>query len=277
MADEPGTPSTVLPAPGIPLDKLPKAARTAWLALRDELQDLLQDDLVAMWAYGGTTAVDDPAHKADLDTYVLLARQPDEATARAIAEAQDAVASRHGVEWDAWYVLAEAARSAEPPPHAWREGSRDTSWAVNRAHWLAGRYANLHGPEPAELVSAPAWEELESEVSRELEHIERHVVEGDTDPYEATYAILNGSRILHAVETRGVAISKWDAGRWALEHLSARWHAALSAAVRTYEGRPGDGDVALLAEEMAPFVAYVRERVPSRDDEAQDALPRWSG
>ncbi len=47
--------------------------------------------------------------------------------------------------------------------------------------------------------------------------------------------------------------------------------------MRTYEGRPGDGDVALLAEEMGPFVAYVRERVLYRDDEAQDALPRWSG
>ena len=30
----------------------------------------------------------------------------------------------------------------------------------------------------------------------------RHVAAGDTDPYEATYAILNGSRILRALETR---------------------------------------------------------------------------
>lgn len=262
---------------GIPLDKVPNSARTAWLALRDELQRTLKDDLVAMWAYGGTTAVDDPTQAADLDTYVILSGSPDEATARAIDDTHDALARDLGVEWDAWYVRVDDARGEDPPRHAWREGRRDTSWAINRAHWLAGRYANLHGPEPADVVKAPTWEELEGELDREVEHIERHVVEGDTDPYEATYAILNGSRILHSVETHNVAISKRAAGTWALEHLPDRWHPALTAAVRTYDGHPADRDVALLAEEMAPFVAFVRERMPPIDDRPDDTEPRWSG
>ena len=139
-------------------------------------------------------------------------RRPDETTTAAIETAQDAIASIHGVEWDTWYVLADAARGADPPHHAWRDERRDTSWAVNRAHWLAGRYANFHGPEPTDLVKAPTWEELEGDLDRELEHMERHVMEGDTDPYEATYAMLNGSRILHSVETHNVAISKRAAG-----------------------------------------------------------------
>jgi hypothetical protein len=262
---------------GIPLHRVPASARIAWLALRDDLQRLLDDDLVAMWAYGGTIALDNPAHKADLDTYVILARQPDEPITRAIEAAQEGIANTRGVDWDAWYVLADAARSAEPPRHAWREERRDTSWAINRAHWLAGRYATIHGAEPAELVKAPTWEELASELSRELEHIERHVAEGDTDPYEATYAVLNGSRVLHSVQTNDVAISKRAAGTWALEHLPARWQPALSAAVRVYGGRSADDDVALLAEEMAPFVAYVREQLPSVEDRPGGELPRWSG
>jgi len=262
---------------GTPLDKVPNSARTAWLALRDELERTLKDDLVAMWAYGGTTAVDDPAHAGDLDTYVVIYRRPDEATTGAIEAEQDAIASRLGVAWDTWYVLVDAARSPDPPRHAWREERRDTSWAINRAHWLAGRYANLLGPEPADLVTAPTWEELVGELRRELEHIERHVVEGDTDPYEATYAILNGSRILHSIETQNVAISKRAAGAWALEHLPDRWHPTLTAALRAYDGQPADGDVALLADEMAPFVAYVRERLPNTDDRPDDTLPRWSG
>jgi hypothetical protein len=262
---------------GVPLDRIPTSARTAWLALRSELQRILQDDLVAMWAFGGTVSLDDPAHAGDLDTYVILARQPDEATAGEIEGAQDAIASDQGVEWDAWYVLANAARGADPPRHAWREERRDTSWAINRAHWLSGRYANLHGPEPSELVRAPSWEELETELDRELEHIERHVVEGDTDPYEASYALLNGSRVLYALETHDVALSKRAAGTWALEHLPAHWHPALIAATRTYDGHPSDGDAALIAEEMAPFVAFVAERMPRTDDRPEDALPRWSG
>ena len=262
---------------GIPLDKVPSSARIAWLALRDELRQTLKDDLVAMWAYGGTTAVDDPTHAADLDTYVILSGSPGEATARAIEDTQDALARDLGVEWDVWYVRVDDARGLDPPHHAWRGERRDTSWAINRAHWLAGRYANLLGTEPADLVTAPTWEELEHEIDRELEHIERHVVEGDTDPYEATYAVLNGSRILHSVETQDVAISKRAAGAWALKHLPDRWQPTLRAALRAYDGDLADGDIELLAEEMAPFVAFVRERMAPIDDRPEGTLPRWSG
>ncbi len=153
------------------MDKVPNPARSAWLALRDELQNILGDDLVAMWAYGGTMSVDDPVRAGDLDTYVVISRRPDEATARAIEGAHDATASRLGVDWDVWYVLVDAALGTDPPHHAWRDERRDTSWAVNRAHWLAGRYANFHGPEPADLVKAPTWEELEADLDRELEHM----------------------------------------------------------------------------------------------------------
>ena len=259
------------------LGELPDSARSAWLALRDELRRILGDGLVAMWAHGGTIVVDDPVHAADLDTYVIVARRPDDATARAIEDAQETIANDHGVEWDAWYVTADDARGAGPPHHAWRDERRDTSWAINRAHWLAGRFVTLHGPEPSELVKKPSWEELARELGRELEHIERHVAEGDTDPFEATYAILNGSRILRAVETRDVVISKRAAGTWALEHLPNRWHAALSAATRAYEGRPAAEDAAHLAESMAPFVAFVKERTPGIEHRQTDAQPRWSG
>ena len=263
--------------PGVPLHQLPDGARTAWLALRDELRRILGDDLVALWAYGGTIALADPPHEGDLDTYAILARPPEEAITGAIEAAQAAIAADHQVEWDAWYVLAHEARSADPPPHAWVDGRRDTSWAINRAHWIAGRFVALHGPEPTDLVPAPSWDELARELDRELEHVERHVLEGDNDPFEATYAFLNGSRLLHSVETRDVAISKRAAGAWALAHLPARWHPVLRAAIRTYEGEPAAGDAALLAERMAPFVTFVRERLPVADGRTADALPRWSG
>jgi hypothetical protein len=177
-----------------------------------------------------------------------------------------------------WYVLADDARRPDAPRHAYREGRRDTSWAINRAHWLAGRYVHVFGREPAEIVPAPTREELDIDLRRELEHIERHVVEGDTDPYEATYALLNGSRILLSTATESVVTSKREAGAWALEHLPGRWHAALRAATRAYSGQATPDDITLLATEMAPFVAMVRERLPGAADEpATKGLPRWSG
>jgi hypothetical protein len=246
------------------LDDVAQTAHVAWTRLRDELHSILGDDLVAMWAYGGTTFADGPPRAGDLDTYVILRRRPDEPVARQIEDAQEAIAREAGVEWDAWYVLLDDARRPEAPQHAYREGRRDTSWAINRAHWLAGRYLHLYGPEPAEIVPAPTWSELEVELKGEVEHLERHIAAGDTDPDEATYALFNGSRILHALETGDMAISKRAAGAWALQHLPDRWHPALRAAARAYDGQATPDDAALLAADMAPFVAMVRERYRPR-------------
>ena len=268
---------TDLGSSSVTIDELPEVARNAWLRLRDELNAVLGEDLVAIWAYGGTVVSAGAPRAADLDTYVIVNRSPDEATAQRIEAAHEQIGCELGVQWDAWYVLADDARRPEPPRHAYREGRRDTSWAINRAHWLAGRYVRLHGPVPAEIVPPPRWEEIEVDLRRELEHLERHVVEGDTDPYEASYAILNGSRILHALETGNVAISKREAGSWALAHLPTRWHVTLRAAQRCYQGQRAGDDGNLIAAEMAPFVAFVRERLPRDEDRPADALPRWSG
>jgi hypothetical protein len=249
----------------------------AWLRLRDELQEILGEDLVAMWAYGSTIVPERPLRPADLDTHVIVKRRPDEQAAQRIEDASGAIAEDEDVEWDVWFIVVDDARRAEPPPHAYREGRRDTSWALHRAHWLAGRYVHLYGQEPDEIVPAPTWSELELDLDRELEHIERHVIEGDTDPYEAAYAILNGSRILHAIETRDVVLSKRAAGTWALDHLPERWHAAIRAGMRAYDAQATPEDAQLLASEMAPFVAMVRERLPAADEPTGEVRPRWSG
>jgi hypothetical protein len=260
----------------VSLDELPATARTAWTRLRDELQAILADDLVAIWAYGSTIGADRPLRPADLDTHVLLRRRLDEETARRVEDARDAIEHAEGVEWDAWFILLDDARRADPPRHAYREGRRDTAWALHRAHWMAGSYVRVHGPEPAEIVPPPTWPELEVDLSRELEHIERHVAEGDTDPYEASYAILNGSRILRALQTRDVVTTKRSAGAWALEHLPARWHPAVIAAGRAYDDQATRKDAELLVTEMAPFVAMVGERLPAHAKPA-NGMPRWSG
>lgn len=140
----------------VPLEKLPEVARNAWMRLRDELAALLGDDLVAIWGHGGTVAMEMPRPSADLDTYVIVRRSPDTPTGQAIDGIHDAIARESGVEWDAWYVLEDDARRPEAPRHAFRGDRRDTSWAIHRAQWLAGRYAHVHGREPADLVPPPS-------------------------------------------------------------------------------------------------------------------------
>ena len=243
------------------LAQLPMVARTAWMRLRDELEAILGDDLVAMWAYGGTTSAPSGSPLGDLDTFVVVRRALDPRTAEMMAAAQARIADETGAELDAWYVLEADARRGTKPTHAWRHDRVDESWAIDRAPWLAGRYVLLSGAHPAEGVPAPTADELDEALRAEVDHLDRHVEAGDTDPYEATYAFLNGSRIVRALETGDVAISKREAGPWGLEHLPERWHPALRAALRAYDHRARRDDEELLAAEMAPFVAMVRDRI----------------
>jgi hypothetical protein len=258
-------------------DNLPIAARLAWSRFRDESRTSLGDDLTALWGYGGTVFPDRSRRLGDLDTFVVLERVPDERTARDLEQAEAEIARERGIHWDIWYVLAADAGRSEPPTHALDSERRHSSWAIDRAHWRAGHYVSLFGRAPEELVPAPTWPGIEAALGRELEHLERHVEEGDDDPFEATYAIWNGSRILYALETGDVAISKRSGGRWALEHVPERWHDAIRAAGRTYDGEPGPRDEGVLRETMAPFVAMVREHLPLFDAGPPGEPPRWNG
>ena len=247
---------------GLPLEHLPEEARNAWLRLRDELSAILGDDLVAIWAYGSTVGSDRPQRPADLDTHVVITSRPDAETARRIGLATEGVLGEDQ-EWDAWFITLDDARRREHPPHAFLDGRVDESWGLHRAHWLAGRFVLIHGPDPTRVVMAPTWGELETDLQAELEHLERHVQAGDTDPYEAAYAVLNGSRILRSLETRDVVLSKREAGTWALGHLPDRWHPTIQAALRAYDGQATPEEVELLARDMEPFVTMVRARVTS--------------
>lgn len=261
----------------VPLDQLPITAGQAWSRLGDEARKSLGDDLTALWGYGGTVFPDRSRRLGDLDTVAILERVPDERTTRNLEQSEAAIAREHDIDWDIWYVLASDAARTEPPHDALHPERRLTSWSIERAQWHAGLYVNLFGRAPEGLVPPPTWPEIEAALRRELEHLERHVEEGDDDPFEATYAIWNGSRILYAIDTRDVAISKRSGGMWALEHLPERWHQAIRAAGRAYDGEATPQDAEVLRESMAPFVAMVREHLPLVDPRAPGEPPRWSG
>ena len=244
---------------GIALEGLPDDARTAWTRLRDELRAIAGDDVVAIWAYGSTIGADRPHRPTDLDTHVVLKRSPGVKTARRIEEDAEAILGE-GREWDTWFITLADARRRDHPAHAFRPDRVDEAWALHRAHWLGGRFVLVHGPDPDEIVTPPTWNELTRDLHTELEHLERHVAAGDTDPSEVAYAVLNGSRILRSLASHDVVLSKREGGRWALEHLPDRWHPAVRAALHAYDGQATAEEALLLAREMAPFVAMVRDR-----------------
>lgn len=271
----------------IPIDRLPRRA-LASLGLRDELVAVMADDLVAVWLHGGTTFADRPEVPGDLDVTAVFARvqaaERDPGTwcadlssrPRRIADAEKLIGDRHQIAFDTTYLLSADMASGAPPSLAFHAGRTVTAWAIERAHWLAGQYTLLHGAPPDQLISPPTRAELAYALDRELEHIERHVYEGDAaDPYEATYAVWTGCRILYSLEVGTPAVSKRSAGAWALEHLPPEWHPAIRAAGRSYDGRATPGDETLLRSNMAPFVEMVRGRFPAVAPRPPGP-PRWS-
>jgi hypothetical protein len=269
-------------------DDIPPVAAQASIALRDELLAILGDDLVGLWLHGGTTFADRSTVSGDLDIAVvvdhLTAAERTPRTWRAdptsrpsrIRAAEAAVAKRFGVDFDATYLALEEVGGGKLPRKAFGRAARENGWAVSRAHWLAGQYVPLHGRRPEDLLITPTSRELRWALDRELEHLERHVAEGDAgDPYEATYAILNGCRILRTLETGDAVISKRSAGDWGLANLPSTWHDAIRAARRSYDGKASTEDLELLRQSMPEFIAYVREHLPAAPSR-RAARPRWS-
>ena len=256
--------------------------------MRDELLAILGDDLDALWLHGGTTFPDRPSVPGDLDLFAVVARatpderqpavwgaQPDSRPSRILA-AVETITRDGGIELDLTCILAADAGRGDLPALAFVEAHRLSGWAVVRAHLRTGQYVLLHGRRPEEIVVAPTEGELLHDLDRELEHLERHVYEGDADnPYEATYAIWNGCRILHTIETGNAVVSKRSAGAWGLDHLPDRWHEAIRAAGRSYDGDASADDNNVLRDAMAPFVEMVRERVPVTESRPPGP-PRWS-
>jgi hypothetical protein len=272
----------------IPISDLPEAAASASLRLRDELLAILGADLVGAWLHGGTTFADRPERPGDLDICAVIANvAPDERTPRTwrpdpssrpsrIYAAQERIVREDGVMFDTMYLLADEVGLGRLPSSAFERTRRTTGWAIYRAHWSAGQYVPLHGHSPEELIASPTTAEVDRALDREVEHLERHVYEGDAaDPFEATYAIFNGCRILHTLETGSAVMSKRSAGAWGLENLPPRWHSAIRAAGRSYDGAASAEDNETLRVTVGPFVEMVRHRLP-RTDPPRPGPPRWS-
>jgi hypothetical protein len=222
-------------------------------ALHHGLLGILGDELASLFLYGAVAFPRPETWRIDFDFHALLRRPLDDAQRDAIrrlyAELGDAC--ELGGDLDGYCVLLGDAARREPPVHQLDVGIRDDAWALHRAHVLAGRYYLVAGIDPGTVVPAPTWAELEEGLLGQLRFVEIH-------PDVPAYGILNSARILYSFGKRDVVVSKYEAGRWALESMPAEWHEGLRAAIRFYSRTPVEGDDRVLAANWAPFVSYVK-------------------
>ena len=244
----------------IPLNALSTVVVTACTRLRDGLQDILGDDIVALWVHGASVCPNPPDRLGDVDTHCVLRRPVSGETGARIDGLHRGIELDLGMEFDSWYVLLADALRAEAPTHAFRPGLVDESWALHRAHLLAGRCAVIHGADPQTILARPTWPELESALEHELRYIEEHL-DRLQSAWVASYVVCNCCRIVYSFEMRDVVTSKRESVGWALKVFPARWHHLVRAAARWYERAEEPGDRGLLREEAPAFVAFAKQRI----------------
>jgi hypothetical protein len=252
--------SEEMSAMSVPLESIPPTVLTVCRRLRDGLSRILGGDLVALWAYGAGVSPNPPSRLGDIDTHGILPGRCNRETAARIDALHSSLEAEYDIEIDGWYVLLADAQKSDPPHHAFRPGLVDESWALHRAHLLAGRCAVIHGANPQAILPVPTWLELEQALQHELRFVEEHLDSLDSAGV-APYAVLNCCRIAYSIESHNVVTSKHEAAVWALERLPGHWHQLIRAATRWYDRGEEPEDQALLQVHTLEFVETVKQRI----------------
>lgn len=233
----------------VPADR----ARSASSRLARGVGQLLGDDLIAIWLYGGQLAPG--GSPGDVDLHVIVNRDLSGDELESIRRLHAAICADLAIdELDAWYVLLEEARSTERPHDLnWPVEVHDENWAIKRAHWHAGAYVLVHGVAPEAIVIRPDWDEIEAELIAQLDHA---VARDDHD--DPAGLTLRLCRVLLSLARHDLVHFKLDAARWALDTVSPSFHPHIAAAMRVYRGAPEPGDRALVGERTPAFCREAR-------------------
>jgi hypothetical protein len=219
--------------------------------------EIFADGLASFFLYGAVAFDRPEGWRIDFDFHVLLHRPLDDSDRAGVDALYADVGKRSelGRDLDGYFVLLADAAGSDPPLHQLDPTVRDESWALHRAHVLAGRYFLVTGIDPAGIVVPAQWSELEAALRAEMAFV-------DTHPEAPAFGILNGARILASFANRDVVMSKYQAGQWALASLPGEWHNAVHAAMRCYARTAAEGDERVFEESWAPFIAYVNRSLP---------------
>jgi hypothetical protein len=241
---------------------VPGEIRDLCADLLEGLEAALGDKLYGVYVYGAV-AFPEGGATGDLDLHVILSGGLVEGEKAALDVLHDRLARDHpplGVDLDAYYLLLEEARRTSPPRHQLLPGIVDKSWALHRAHILAGRCIVLHGPDPKQVYPPATWPELAHALRGEWDYVAQHLAE-----YPA-YCVLNLCRLIYSFETRDVVISKRASAVWGAEAFPA-WRSLIAAAVKWYDGRATPQDEALLKADVRRFFGFAQERIREDLDE----------
>ena len=233
-------------------------AKAASTRLRDGLLDLLANDLVAIWLYGGQ--LDRLGSPGDVDLHCIVRSELTESQLVCVRTLHEEIRDELRIdELDAWYVLVGEARSGDRPRDLnWPTLIRDENWALKRAHWFAGAYVLVYGTSPETIVPRPRWPEVEAEL---LAQVERADTSDHPHPAGLTLRLC---RVLLTLDTRDVVHFKVDGAVWAQSLVSPVSRDHVAAAIRIYRGEASAGDADLVKQRMRAFYEELRSLVEAK-------------
>ncbi|UCC79106.1 MAG: DUF4111 domain-containing protein [Candidatus Zixiibacteriota bacterium] len=229
---------------------------TACGAFLDGLKEILGEKLYGVYIYGAA-AFPGTFPLIDIDFHVILKSdltEDERSRLERLHEELDRDYPPPGEIFDGYYILLEAARKKSYPGSQMWENAVDDSWALHRAHILAGRHITLYGPDPKEIYPPPTWPEIEDPLYGELDYIEKNL-----QKYPA-YCVLNLCRLIYSFETGDVVISKEQASDWALKNLQG-WEKYIETAVKLYCRQATTEDEKSVLSEIGKFLEYAKERI----------------
>lgn len=227
------------------------------------LVEILGSRTWAVYVYGAIT-FPETQHTGDIDFHVILSEPPTEAERTALLAMHERLAVDFpplGGELDGYYILLDDARGTARPRHLLFPHLFDDSFALHRAHMLAGRVLILRGPDPCEIYAPPAWAELVKALDGELDYVVLHLRQ-----YPA-YCVLNLCRLLYSWETRDVVTSKAASAVWARDRVP-EWTRWIDLAIASYAGTSTPEEEAELASGVHDLYADAEGRISARRRDA---------
>lgn len=241
------------------LSQLPDNVQSLLLALKQGLLTLLGDKLYGIYIYGALV-FPGAASTGDIDFHVILSQRLSQLEIDEIYKLHTTLVQDFhppGDDLDGYYVLLEETGTNKLPEHQLVPGFYDASWALIRAHLLAGRCLILYGPPPGEIFPEPGWEELvQALLDGELKFIAEHLTE------YPDYCILNLSRILYSFTNRDVVISKMDAALW-METQFPEWRSLIKLARNSYARQSTTEDWQSMLAAVDDLYRFVSQEIRS--------------
>lgn len=221
------------------------------VAMLGGLREIIGEHLHGFYIYGAAAFPDD-FPTGDIDFHVIL-NEPLTGAERAKLERLHENLARDfpplGAETDGYYLLLKDARQKEiPKSQMWRR-AKDKSWALHRAHILAGRCLILHGPDPKEIYRPAAWEEIERALAHEFRYVKKHLGQ------YPDYAILQLCRLIYSFRGGDVVVSKAETAGWAAETFP-QWQPLIDLAKKNYARRKTAGEREALQRGAAEFFDF---------------------